>query len=550
MGSHLHLLRQARWLALGGWVALQGLLGCGETRRNGDTTVGAAGAVTSAGGSSGKVPPVGGGAAATGGGAPGDVRVGPCVFDDPNVAQLVRYQILQADKLDGPVDGSVGIESVTKLDVTQPLGALGGIECLVNLEELRLGVYDPEAPRVELSPLAGLSRLRALWLYGPFVLDGMFGQLALETLDVTGVPLNDLAEIGKETELRELWLTRVPLTSLAGIESLPRLSKLRIEEAPLTSLAALGSTAGLADLELRELPALTSLQGVEPHTSLRSLLTTNVPLDSLLPLANAERLESLNVWTSSLTTLVGLENKPSLSSVSVTDGHVKDIEPLGGLAQLSYLSLTGNQIADLAPLARQSKLTFLDASKNNIGSLAPIASLTSLRTLVISSNALTAIDVDLPDSLTSLDIASNAITSIEPLRTRALESLNISSNPLVSLAPLLDLPALVSLTANDVGATDLAAFPLAKLRYLVVNDNDISSVAPLSGLTDLSVDLTGNEVVSLPSDFLGLHSACGGLVLEGNPLDEDARERLQLLCDQGGGSYFWDGGACDKCPRV
>jgi Leucine-rich repeat (LRR) protein len=194
-------------------------------------------------------------------------------------------------------------------------------------------------------------------------------------------------------------------------------------------------------------------------------------------------------------------------------------------------------------------LSSLDVTKNSITSLAPVASMTLLQGLLVGGNSLDAIDVDLPDSLTALYLNGNAITSLEPLATHTLQSLDVSSNPLTSLAPLFAMPALDTLTASDVGATDLTAFPLAKLRVLVVQDNHITSVAPLSGLTHLSVDLFGNDVVSLPPDFVGLATACGGLVLLGNPLDAAARERLVWLCTQGGASYSWDGGSCDKCLR-
>jgi hypothetical protein len=82
MGSHPRFLRQARRLAIGSLVAS---LGCGETSRNVDADA-AAGSPTSVGGSSSQVVPPQGGALAAGGSATGDVKVGHCVFEDPNVA--------------------------------------------------------------------------------------------------------------------------------------------------------------------------------------------------------------------------------------------------------------------------------------------------------------------------------------------------------------------------------------------------------------------------------------------------------------------------------
>jgi hypothetical protein len=174
----------------------------------------------------------------------------------------------------------------------------------------------------------------------------------------------------------------------------------------------------------------------------------------------------------------------------------------------------------------------------------------SLQTLQASRNALTTIDAQLPASLKVLLLAGNGLSSLEPLRAHALENLDVSGNPLTSLEPLFDLPSLRGLYADDVGVSSLEEFPLARLGSLSAKNNRITSVAPLAGLGELSVDLTGNAVAHLPAEFVGPAAACGGLVLLGNPLDADAQARLTWLCANAGGSYQWDGGACDKCPII
>lgn len=540
MGSHRTFLRLARGLALGGLVAT---LGCGETSRN--HAAAPAGAANAEGGTAGDVSAMGGAAAAA-----GDTQVGPCVFQDPEVAELVRFQILQADKLDGAVDGSVGIEAITSLDVSQDVGALGGIECLKNLEELRLTVYGGDAPSVELAPLSGLSRLRNLWLNGPFLLNGSFGNLALENLELVGLALDDLAEVGAEHGIRGLWLTDVPITSLHGIESLDQLSQLHVENAKLTSLEPLAAISGLEELSLQEMSDLTSLTGLEPHTRLRQVGIDDIPLQSLGPLAGAAQLEALHVQRAALTSLAGLEKKPRLTTVTVAMSSVEDVTGLGDSPALTYLTLTENHIADLSPLAGCPALTTLNVNSNALTSLAALASLDALGSLDAGLNALGAIDVELPASLVELALDHNAITSIEPLAQRAITTLNISDNPLESLAPLWELPALRSLGAEGVGATTLEAFPLAQLSSLDAGHNLIKDVAPLDGLQNLSVNVSDNVIVSLPADFVGSGAACDGLILFGNPLDLAAHQRLTWLCENGTGTYRWDGGMCDKCPRL
>jgi Leucine-rich repeat (LRR) protein len=547
-------------VALGSLLCAQ--LGCGETSRArgapGDG--GASPAVAGGGASAGHAPAGatssgdsgGGGSGGGGGGRAVDrVDIGACRFDDPNVELLARYQILQADEADGSVDGSAGPGDVKRLDVTQEVGALGGIECLENLEELSLSIYGPDAPPVGLSALAGLSKLRKLSLAGPFVLDGLFGGLALERLQLSRLPLANLQEVGKEEGLRDLRLVQVPITSLAGIETLRALSSLHIEKnGRLSNLTPLERLSGLEELELQGLPALTSLFGLEPHTGLRSLFTSEVPLSSLVPLAAAEQLESLNVGTSRLLDLQGLEDKPALTNVTVTDASLTELSPLTDLPRLSYVSLARNRIEDLTPLTSCPALSHLDVSKNAVASLAPVAAMRSLQTLEASGNALTTIDAQLPASLKVLLLAGNGLSSLEPLRAHALETVDVSGNPLTSLEPLFDLPALRGLYADDVGAGSLEEFPLARLGSLSAKNNQITSVAPLSGLGELSVDLTGNAVAQLPGEFVGPAAACGGLVLLDNPLDAAAQARLTWLCANASGSYQWDGGACDKCPII
>jgi Leucine-rich repeat (LRR) protein len=497
-----------------------------------------------------------GGSAGSNGGAPwegtdaGKVNIGECVFEDQGVELQVRYQILQADKLDGALDGSVGPEAVTYLDVSKETLALSGLECLANLEELRLSLYRESVAPVSLTPIAGLSQLRALWLYGPFEFSGALDGLSLESLSLAEVALTDLEEVAAQTGLRRLWLDGVPLTSLTGAQQLVALESLRIDGSNLTDLSPLAATSNLTDLEIRDIPGLTSLVGIEPHTRLEQLLSYDTPIASLVPLTGATDLQTLTVWTSKVSSLEGLEGKAALSSLTVRDSQVSDLSPLSGLPALGYLSLLNNAIDDLSPLSTCTALYTLEVAGNSLQSLAPVAPLVELIHLHAARNELTAIDVDLPHSLTYLSIANNPITSLTPLAGHTLESLDISSTILESLAPLFELPELQNLYANDIGATDLDAFPLAKLGSLSAQNNQIESVAALYGLGDLSVDLTGNEIVGLPADFVGPLSACGGLVLLDNPLDDAAKARLQFLCDQGGGSFYWDGGECDACPRV
>jgi internalin A len=536
------LLQRASRVAIVGALLL---VGCGQTRSDAPALNGAGGVAANSGGDTGATAP--GGVTGVAGNPTSNVDFGPCVFEDPNVQVLVGYQILQADELDGKIDGSAGIEAVKTLTVSQPVGALGGIECLKNLEELHLSVYELDASPVALKPLAGLSKLRRLSLYGPFVLDGAFGGFALEKLDLTYVDLPTFDEIAKERGLVELWLDKVTLTSLAGVERLQKLAKLSIEEAPLNNLLPLADIAGLEQLHLATLPSLTSLTGLETHIGLRQLHTDKVPITSLEPLANATQLESLNVWTSSLTSLAGLAGKPALNSVTVTDAQVSDITPLSGLPLLDYVVLSGNSIESLDALVDCPAISLLNVSKNRVDSLAPVATMANLKYLEVRDNLLSEVDVDLPGSVISLDLSGNAITSLQPLADHSLTSLAISSTRPTSLAPLAHLPALLHLQADDIGATDLSFFPLAQLRSLSLSHNHITDIAPLSHLGALSVSLSGNDVVSIPPDFVGPAVECGGLILLDNPLDDDAQARLAWLCDQKSAAYSWDGGSCAFC---
>jgi hypothetical protein len=155
MWSLAHFLRP---VAVGGVLALLAT-GCGETNRgHAELDGGGRAGIAGSGGAGTSVATGGiaGGVAAGGGRAVDKVDIGLCKFEDPGVELLARFQILQADEADGAVDGSAGPEDVKRLDVSQAIGALGGIECLHNLEELSLSIYDPEAPPVAFFPLAGL----------------------------------------------------------------------------------------------------------------------------------------------------------------------------------------------------------------------------------------------------------------------------------------------------------------------------------------------------------------------------------------------------------
>ncbi|CAI9404881.1 hypothetical protein ANOBCDAF_04707 [Pleomorphomonas sp. T1.2MG-36] len=323
------------------------------------------------------------------------------------------------------------------------------------LRELRVGdaegpdgvVYDDRRRRV----LAGWGRIASL--------------AGLQSLDISGSTISDLAPLDGLKELRNLNCSQTQISDLAPLADLNELQSLDCSGTQISDLAPL---AGLNELQSlycswTQISDLAPLDGLK---ELRNLYCRATSISDLAPLAGLNELQSLDCWWTEISDLAPLADLNELQTLDCSGTQINDLAPLAGLKGLHSLNCWGTQIGDLASLAGLNELQTLDCSEAQISDLAPLADLKGLH---------------------SLDCSEAQISDLAPLAgLKGLQSLNCSGTQISDLAPLAGLKGLQSLDCSRTQISDLA--PLAGLKGLQslnCSGTQISDLAPLAGLNEL-----------------------------------------------------------------
>ena len=279
-----------------------------------------------------------------------------------------------------------------------------------------------------------------------------------------------------------------------------------------------------------------------PDANLR--VATEAALDKATgaPITEAEMatLDSLAASDAEITDLTGLEFAVNLTYLSLNDNDITDISALSELTILERLWLSNNRIVDISSLSKLTNLTRLSLGSNNITDVSALSGLINLRMLILRSNRISdlaplaankgldrGVTVDITDN--PLNAASEN-THIPALQARGV-SVSFAPSPAVAIpdaklrgvieealgkasgVPITqaEMATLDSLDASDAEITDLTGLESAvnltrldlgwekpKPGHVPTNSNEISDLAPLSGLTQLiSLDLAHNNISNI-----------------------------------------------------
>lgn len=342
------------------------------------------------------------------------------------------------------------------------------------------------------------------------------------------------------------------VTSLQGIDCLSGLTDLYFERSwwsPPLDLAPVGTVTTLDYVHITDgeyesvqvLPTLPlsslrlshldwrSLDALEGANTIERLVVEDVPAQDLTALASFTNLRSLRLDDTFSTDLSPLEDLDMLQELEVIDVPVKALPRLGQIDHLNSLLLDKTDIASLEGLAGAPELSFVGIqSARLLDNLAGLEALPSLFALIIEDSGLS--DVSALAGSTSLkrvDIINAKLEDISPLGTcQNLSGIVLSDNYITDLSPLSGLA----------------------LHHLNLASNEIETVTPLLGMPLLTLDLTANNIATLPTDFIGAQSGCLGTLLEQNPLDGTSIDLLKALCSNTDYTFLWNGGGCDRCP--
>ncbi|XP_051954491.1 nephrocan-like [Xyrauchen texanus] len=199
---------------------------------------------------------------------------------------------------------------------------------------------------------------------------------------------------------------------------------------------------------------------------------------------------------------------------------------ISALEKLECLYLDGNKIESIQGTLRLPFLNLLSLRSNRISSVHPafISSLRLLKTLDFSSNHLTKVPNDLPQSLIHLNLDMNQIRTLrnrDMSQLKNLVTLSVSSNILVSVDGGLRLP---SLSVCELAGNQLRMLPgrlASKLEKLDCRQNNIQEVTfqQLAGMKQLKhLFLENNTIQSFEANALRNCIQLTNLALEQNLL--------------------------------
>jgi Domain of unknown function (DUF5011)/Leucine Rich repeats (2 copies) len=120
---------------------------------------------------------------------------------------------------------------------------------------------------------------------------------------------------------------------------------------------------------------LTSLDGIQYLTNLKTLDLSNNQIADLSPLAKLANLEKLNLTNNLVTDLTPVSKLTTLKWLSIQYNDVTDVSPLKNLTSLYHLNLANNEIFDISQLNKLNKLEVFRLEYNNIDNIGIIKSL-------------------------------------------------------------------------------------------------------------------------------------------------------------------------------
>ena len=224
---------------------------------------------------------------------------------DPNLRQAVRAALELPDDI--PLT-QLEMKRLTGLDAADSqLTDLTGLEHAMNLTWLDLGVNEIR----DISPLAGLIRLEALWIFAN--------------------PLSDLSPLANLVNLKTLDLGVCQIANIRPLANLRNLEILRLDSnliediAPLSNLMML-TELGLADNRIADISSLTNLRNLE------ILRLHYNQIQDITPLANLKNLTELWLTANRIVDISPLENLTTLEELRIQNNPIIDSSPLDALS--------------------------------------------------------------------------------------------------------------------------------------------------------------------------------------------------------------------------
>ena len=281
------------------------------------------------------------------------------------------------------------MERLTRIEArNNGIQDLTGIQFATNLDVLNLGRWGDHGNQVsDLSPIAGLTKLRLLYLNNNSVSDlsPIAGLINLRLLELRNNPISDFSVLRVLTNLTKLTLQDTLITDLSPISGLTNLTNLNFQSTSVSDLSPVAGLINITELSFSQ-TTISDLSPVAGLTNLEDIFCWGHGISDLSPLADKTKLREINFCGGNISDLTPLAGLPNLTKLYLVNEKVSSLSPLAGLIGLNRLSLAENDISDISPLAGLTNLTWLHVGNNEISNISPLVGLTNLTWLNVGNN--------------------------------------------------------------------------------------------------------------------------------------------------------------------
>ncbi len=281
-------------------------------------------------------------------------------------------------------------------------------------------------------------------------LTGLQLAINLSRLSLNGNQISDLSPIAGLTGLHALWLRDNPVSDLSPLKPLINLTLLVIDNTHVSNLSPLAGLTNLNELGAST-PLISDLSPLKGLKNLRVFWFHRTQVSDLSPLSGLNSLEDVAANQGGIFEAISKIEAETGIVIDTEHGNISDLSPLAGLTNLRRVWFWGNPISDLSPLAGLTKLEKLDICGGTISDLKPLVGLTNLRDLFLAANGIS--DISPLAELTRvnrLDLRSNNVSDISPLAGLThLDYLRLNNNNISDFSPLDEIRQNITLIWHD-----------------------------------------------------------------------------------------------------
>lgn len=207
----------------------------------------------------------------------------------------------------------------------------------------------------------------------------------LETLDLSGCGISNLASLSALSELTVLNLSENSISDVSHLSGLAYLRELNLADNAISSLESLAKLKKLTHLDITG-NSISSIDALSQCVELKSLKANGNSIQNIQVLQNAPHLARLELSGNGLSNIGTLAGCTEMLYLDLSNNQITSVDAIGAMESLTYLDISYNQVAALPQLSEASRLQQFHGAHNLLTDLSPLVGLKELATVDVDYN--------------------------------------------------------------------------------------------------------------------------------------------------------------------